>query len=53
MINRIAKQSEQLNTAMGRVRVTVENVWDQLRSSHLEKKCEITNEGGLWVVMRK
>jgi hypothetical protein len=53
MINRIAKQSEQLNTAMGRVRVTVENVWDQLRSSHLEKKCEITTDGGLWVVMRK
>jgi hypothetical protein len=53
MINRIGKHSEQLNAAIGRVRVTVESVWDQLRSSHLEGKCEITTEGGLWVVMRK
>jgi hypothetical protein len=53
MINRIAKHSEQLNTAMGRVRVTAESVWDQLRSSHLESKCEITTDGGLWVIMRK
>jgi hypothetical protein len=53
MIHRIAKHSEQLNTAMGRVRVTVASVRDQLRSTHLEKKCEITTDGGLWVVMRK
>jgi hypothetical protein len=53
VINQIGKRSEQLNAAMGRVRVTVDNVRDQLRSSHLEAKCEITTEGGLWVVMRK
>jgi hypothetical protein len=53
LINRIAKHSEQLNTAMGRVRVTVESVRDQLRSSHLEEKCEITSDGGLWVIIRK
>ncbi|MGA2318739.1 MAG: class I SAM-dependent methyltransferase [Thermodesulfobacteriota bacterium] len=53
VISQIGKRSEQLNTAMGRVRVTVESVQDQLRSSHLEGKCEITTEGGLWVVMKK
>lgn len=53
VISRIGKRSEQLNAAMGRVRVTVESVWDQLRSSHLEEKCEMTTDGGLWVVMRK
>jgi hypothetical protein len=53
VISQIGKRSEQLNTAMGRVRVTVESVHDQLQSSHLEAKCEITTEGGLWVVMRK
>ena len=53
IIDKIAKRSEQLNAAMGRVRVTVESVRDQLRSRHLEEKCEITTEGGLWVVMRK
>ncbi len=53
VIRQIGKRSEQLNAAMGRVRVTVESVRDQVRSSHLEKKCKITTEGGLWVVMRK
>jgi len=53
VIGQIGKHSEQLNAAMGRVRVTVESVRDQLRSSQLEEKCEITTDGGLWVVMRK
>jgi hypothetical protein len=53
VISRIGKRSEQLNSAMGRVRVTVESVRDQLRSSTLEEKCEITTEGGLWVMLRK
>jgi hypothetical protein len=53
VIGKIAKRSERLNAAMGRVRVTVESVRDQVRSSHLEGKCEITTEGGLWVVMKK
>ena len=53
VINQIGKRSEQLNAAMGRVRVTLERVQDQVRSNHLEKKCEITTEGGLWVVMKK
>jgi hypothetical protein len=53
VISRIGERSERLNSAMGRVRVTVESVRDQLRSSTLEEKCEITTEGGLWVVLRK
>jgi hypothetical protein len=53
VISRIGKRSEQLNATMGRVRVTVESVRDQLRSSHLEEKYEIITEGGLWVVMKK
>jgi hypothetical protein len=53
VISQIGKRSEQLNAAMGRVRVTVESVRDQVRSSHLEEKCEITTDGGLWVVMKK
>jgi hypothetical protein len=53
VISRIGKRSEQLNSAMGRVRVTVESLRDQLRSSTLEEKCEIITEGGLWVVLRK
>ena len=53
LINQIGKRSEQLNTAVGRVRVTVESVRDQVRACHLEEKCEITTDGGLWVVMKK
>jgi hypothetical protein len=53
VISQIGKRSEQLNAAMGRVRVTVESVRDQMRSSRLEEKCEITTEGGLWVVMKR
>ncbi len=53
VIRQIGKRSEQLNAAMGRVRITVESVQDQIRSSHLEEKCEISTDGGLWVVMRK
>ncbi len=53
VIRQIGKRSEQLNAALGRVRVTVESVWDQLRSSSLEDMCEVTTEGGLWVVMKK
>jgi hypothetical protein len=53
VISQIGKRSEQLNSAIGRVRVTVESVRDQLRTSALEETCEITTEGGLWVVMRK
>ena len=53
VINQIRKRSEQLNAAMGRVRVTFESVRDQVQSSRLEQECEITTEGGLWVVMRK
>jgi hypothetical protein len=53
VISQIGKRSEQLNAEMGRVRVAVESVRDQLRSSPLEEKCEITTEGGLWVVLRK
>ena len=53
VINQIGKRSEQLNAAIGRVRVSAESVQDQLRSSDLTGKCEITTEGGLWVVMRK
>ncbi len=53
VVSPIRKRSGQLNDAMGRARITAESVWDQLRSSHLEGNCEITTEGGLWVVMRK
>jgi len=53
LIDRIGKRSEELNHAMGRVRVTVESVRDQARSGLAEAAFEITTEGGLWVVIIK
>jgi len=53
VISQVGKRSEQLNAAIGRVRISAESVRDQLRSNTLDEKCEITTEGGLWVVMRK
>jgi len=53
VISQIGKRSEKLNAAMGRVRITVESARDQLRASDLEETCEITTEGGLWLVLRK
>ncbi len=53
VISQIGKRSEQLNTAMGKLRIAVESVWDQIRSCNLEAKAHITTEGGFWVVMRK
>ena len=53
VVNQIRERSTQLNDALGRARVTVESVRDQLRSSRLEGNCEISTDGGLWVVMKK
>jgi hypothetical protein len=53
VISRIGKRSEQLNSAMGRVRITEESVRNQLWSSTLGEKCQIATDGGLWVVLRK
>jgi hypothetical protein len=53
VVSKIGKRSEELNASMGRVRVSVESVREQVRLSNLEGKCEITTDGGLWVVMKK
>jgi hypothetical protein len=53
VIGQIGKRSEQLNLAMGKVRVTVEHVREQVRSGNPEGEFDITTDGGLWVVMKK
>ena len=53
VIRQIGKRSEQINLAMGKVRVTVESVREQVQSGNPEAEFEITTDGGLWVVMRK
>jgi hypothetical protein len=53
VIRQIGKRSEQLNLAMGKVRVAVEHVREQVQSNNPEGEFEITTDGGLWVVMKK
>jgi hypothetical protein len=38
---------------MGKVRINVEGVLDQLRAGNLATKAEIITDGGLWVVIKK
>jgi len=53
VISEIRERSGQLNDALGRSKITIENVRDQLRSSSLASNCEILTDGGIWIVMRK
>ncbi len=53
VIDQIGRRSQKLNIEMGRVRVTVDSVRDQLRSINLKGDLEIITDGGLWVVIRK
>jgi hypothetical protein len=53
VISQIGKRSENLNAAMGKVRMTVESVRDHLRTVALEERCDIITEGGLWVILKK
>ena len=53
VINQIGKRSEQLNLAMGKVRITVESVREQVQSANPEGEFEIITDGGLWIVMKK
>jgi len=53
VISRIGKRSEELNLEMGKVRINVEGVLDQLRAGNLATKAEIITDGGLWVVIKK
>jgi hypothetical protein len=53
VISQIGNRSEQLNIEMGKMRITVDRVRDQVQSSNLEGDFEITTDGGLWVVMKK
>jgi hypothetical protein len=53
VIRQIGKRSEQLNLAMGKVRVTVEHIREQVQSGNPEGEFEVTTDGGLWVVMKK
>jgi len=53
VIRAIEKRSKDLNQALGRVRVSEEDLWWALEAAGMKDRAAIITEGGLWVVVRK
>ena len=53
VIKDIEKRSKDLNQALGRVRISEQELWSILEAAGMKEKATMTTEGGLWVVLRK
>ncbi len=53
LIESIGKRSAELNKQLGRIRIVKQELMSLVEAEHLEQYCEILEEGGLWVVLRK
>ncbi len=53
LIHEIADESRVLNERLGRKRISIEELEEIIKRSDLNNNCEIIEEGGLWVVIRK
>jgi SAM-dependent methyltransferase len=53
LIDEIADQSRELNKRLGRKRISREELEEIVRKSELADLCDIEEEGGLWITIRK
>jgi ubiquinone/menaquinone biosynthesis C-methylase UbiE len=53
LIDEIADESRELNKRLGRKRVSKEELEEIVRKSELADLCNIEEEGGLWITIRK
>lgn len=53
LIEEIAGKSRELNSRLGRKRVSVGELEKIVRKSRLTDQCDIREEGGLWITIRK
>jgi ubiquinone/menaquinone biosynthesis C-methylase UbiE len=53
LIDEIADQSRELNKRLGRKRISREELEEIVRNAELADLCEIEEEGGLWITIRK
>jgi len=53
IIEEIAAETRELNKRLGRRRISIEELEEQVRASGLTDNCKIEDEGGLWLVIRK
>ena len=52
-IEEIAGESRELNSRLGRKRISVVELEEIVRKSGLTDQCDIREEGGLWITIRK
>lgn len=53
LIDEIADESRELNNRLGRRRISINELEEIIEKSELAEVCEIEQEGGLWVKIRK
>lgn len=53
LIESIGKRSADLNNQLGRIRIGKQDLLSLIQTERLEQHCEIIEDGGLWVVLRK
>jgi hypothetical protein len=53
IIRGVEKRSKDLNQALGRVRISGEEVWSALEAAEMKDRATMITEGGLWVVLKK
>ena len=53
LIDKIADQSRELNKRLGRKRISREELEEIVRKSELADLCDIEEEGGLWITIKK
>jgi ubiquinone/menaquinone biosynthesis C-methylase UbiE len=53
LIEEIADQSRELNKRLGRKRISREELEEIVRKSELADLCDIEEEGGLWITIKK
>jgi len=53
VIRSVEKRSKDLNQALGRVRISEEDLWPALEAAGMKNRAQVIAEGGLWVVVKK
>jgi hypothetical protein len=53
VIDAIGERSRELNFGIGKVMITPDAIWQDVKGQEVEKHMEVISEGGLWVVVRK
>jgi len=53
VIDSIGARSRDLNFKIGKVVITPDTIWQDVRGQEAENHMEVISEGGLWVIIRK